>query len=74
MKALLLSAGLGTRLRPITNYVPKCLVPINGKPLLEYWLDNLSKAGIKEFLINISYLSEQVKQFVEKSIYKDKLL
>lgn len=73
MKALLLAAGLGTRLRPITNHIPKCLVPINGKPLLEYWLENLSKIGITEFLINTSYLSEQVEEFVNKSKYKNKI-
>lgn len=71
MKALLLAAGLGTRLRPITNHMPKCLVPINGKPLLQYWLENLSKIGITEFLINTSYLSEQVEEFVNKSKYKN---
>lgn len=64
MKALLLAAGLGTRLRPVTNTIPKCLVPINGKPLLQYWLENLSKIGINEFLINTSYLSEQVEEFI----------
>ncbi len=73
MKALLLAAGEGTRLRPITNTVPKCLVPINGKPLLEYWLENLIKAGVKEFLINTSYLHTQVETFVAKSIYKNKI-
>ncbi len=71
MKALLLAAGLGTRLRPITNTIPKCLVPINGKPLIEYWLENLSKAGINEFLINTHYFSEQVEAYVNNSIYKD---
>ena len=69
MKALLLAAGLGTRLRPITNTIPKCLVPINGKPLLEYWLENLTKVGIDEFLINTSYLSEQVEEFIKNSRY-----
>ncbi|MCK5110897.1 MAG: nucleotidyltransferase family protein [Arcobacteraceae bacterium] len=73
MKALLLSAGLGTRLRPVTNNIPKCLVPINGKPLLEYWLENLSKAGIEEFLINTSYLAEQVEEFINKSTYKNQV-
>nr|MDA3908871.1 nucleotidyltransferase family protein [Sulfurimonas sp.] len=73
MKALLLSAGLGTRLRPITNTIPKCLVPIGGVPLLEYWLKNLSDAGINEFLINTSYLSKQVEEFVNNSIYKEKI-
>jgi mannose-1-phosphate guanylyltransferase len=73
MKALLLAAGLGTRLRPITENIPKCLVPINGKPLLEYWLENLTEAGVNEFLINTSYLSEQVESFVEQSKYKDRI-
>jgi len=71
MKALLLAAGLGTRLRPITDTIPKCLVPINGKPLLEYWLENLTGVGVNEFIINTSYLSEQVDDFIKNSIYKD---
>jgi len=41
MKALLLAAGLGTRLRPLTDFLPKCLAPIGGRPLLEYWLASL---------------------------------
>jgi len=73
MKALLLAAGLGTRLRPITNTIPKCLVPVNGKPLLEYWLENLSKVGVTEFLINTSYLNREVEKFLDKSIYKNKV-
>ena len=52
MRALLLAAGLGTRLRPITNTIPKCLVPINGTPLLQIWIEQLSEAGIGPFLIN----------------------
>ncbi|MCD4756718.1 MAG: nucleotidyltransferase family protein [Arcobacteraceae bacterium] len=71
MKALLLAAGLGTRLRPITNTIPKCLVPINGKPLLEYWIENLSKVGIKEILVNTSYLSNKVENYINDSQYKD---
>ena len=73
MKALLLAAGEGTRLRPITEYLPKCLVPINGKPLLEYWLDNLSQAGVEEFIINTSYLHQKVEEFVQNSFYKEKI-
>lgn len=73
MKALLLAGGLGMRLQPITNSVPKCLVPINGKPLLEYWLDSLSAVGISEFLVNTHYLHEQVNKYIEMSIYKDKI-
>lgn len=73
MKALLLCAGLGTRLRPLTQTIPKCLVPINGKPLLQFWLENLSNCGVEEFLINTHYLHEEVEKFVEKSIFKDKI-
>lgn len=73
MKALLLSAGLGTRLRPVTNSIPKCLVPIDGKPLLQYWLENLTKVGVDEFLINISYLHKQVEEFVNNSEFKDNI-
>lgn len=71
MKALLLCAGEGTRLRPVTNYLPKPLVPINGKPLLDYWLENLTNAGVKEFLINTHYKYEEMKHYVQKSPYKD---
>lgn len=65
MKAILLAAGFGTRLRPITNTTPKCLVPISGKPLLAYWLDIISAIGIRELLVNTHYLSDQVVSFVE---------
>ncbi|MBU1659459.1 nucleotidyltransferase family protein [bacterium] len=71
MRALLLAAGEGTRLRPLTLRTPKCLVPIKGKPLLHYWLENLSGAGVDEFLINTSYLAKQVESFVNHSKFKD---
>ena len=67
MRAILLAAGLGTRLRPITDTIPKCLVPINGKPLIDYWLEQLTKAGIEKFLINTHYLHEQVESYIEQS-------
>jgi len=66
MNAILLAAGLGTRLRPITDSVPKCLVPINGKPLLGYWFDSLSKAGIGSILINLHHHSDKVVEFVRE--------
>jgi len=72
-KAILLSAGFGTRLRPLTNNLPKCLVPINGKPLLQIWLEQLTENGIEEFLINSHYLSEQVHQFIETSAFKEQV-
>ncbi len=64
MKAFLLAAGLGTRLRPITYTVPKCLVPVAGKPMLAYWFDLFRKHGITEVLINLSHLPDLVRQFV----------
>jgi len=73
MKAILLAAGLGTRLRPLTNTIPKCLVPIHGQPLLGIWLERLTKAGIDSFLINTHYLAEQVEQFVTASPYRNQV-
>ena len=64
LKAILLSAGYGTRLRPETLEMPKCLIKINGKPILEIWLDKLSSLGCKEVLVNTHYLSEQVNEFI----------
>ncbi len=72
MKALLLSAGLGTRLQPLTNVLPKCLVPINGRPLLEYWLQYLEN-DISEILVNLHYFSELVTQFIQNSSYSQKV-
>lgn len=82
MKAFLLAAGKGTRLQPLTFHIPKCLVPINGKPLIEYWFDLFELYGIKEILINTHHLSEKVKEYVSKHsrnlkiklTYEDKLL
>ncbi len=56
MKAFLLAAGLGTRLRPLTDTVPKCMLAINGRPMLDIWLDAFSRAGVDEVLINLHYL------------------
>jgi mannose-1-phosphate guanylyltransferase len=62
---LLLAAGVGTRLRPITDQIPKCLVPIAGRPLLDYWLDLLRETGLHRVLVNTHHLSEQVRDFIE---------
>lgn len=82
IKALLLAAGMGTRLRPITEKVPKCLVKIKDETLLENWLIKLENIGIKEVLINKHYLSNEVEHFLEErkksnlnitQIYEEKL-
>jgi len=64
IKSLLLAAGLGTRLKPLTDIWPKCLMPIQGRPLLEYWLKILENAGIDDALINTHYFSEYVDKFI----------
>jgi len=64
MKAFLLAAGKGTRLRPYTDAIPKCLIPIHGKPLLGIWLDHLRGQGIQEVLINTHHHAHQVEAFV----------
>ncbi len=73
MRALLLAAGLGTRLRPITDKLPKCLVPIKGRALLDIWLEYLTKAGVGPFLMNTHYLAEKVDDYVASSPYHDQI-
>lgn len=73
MKALLLAAGFGTRLRPITDTVPKCLVPIHGKPLLDYWLDLLLPSSVERVLLNTHYLPDAVKDYVHRSPWRNKI-
>jgi len=66
IKALLLAGGLGTRLYPLTTTVPKCLVPIGGRPLLDVWVDCLAEAGIGEGRINTHALAETVRAYIEQ--------
>lgn len=73
MRALLLAAGLGTRLRPLTDQVPKCLVLIRGKPLLAYWLDLLLEAGIERVLVNTHYLPQRVRVFAAASPWQERI-
>ena len=73
MRALLLSAGLGTRLRPITETTPKCLVLIKGKPLLGIWLETLANIGIGQVLINTHHLASIVENFIYESPYRHRV-
>ena len=71
IKALLLAVGLGTRLRPLTLKTPKCLVEIDGTPLLGIWLEKLNKIGCHEVLINTHYLNEKVENYLSKISFKN---
>jgi len=64
LKAFLLAAGHGTRLRPLTESIPKCLVPIRGVPMLEIWLEVCRKAGIDEVLINLHAHADVVREAI----------
>ena len=62
MKTMILAAGLGKRMRPLTDHCPKPLLPVAGKPLIVHHLERLKQAGFKEVVINVSYRAEQVIQ------------
>jgi UTP-glucose-1-phosphate uridylyltransferase len=64
LKAFLLAAGHGTRLRPLTDKIPKCLLPIRGIPMLQIWLEACSYFGIEEVLVNIHAHAEAVHEFL----------
>lgn len=61
---MILAAGLGKRMRPLTDRTPKPLLTVAGKPLLQYHLEALAQAGIREVVINLAYLGEQIRDFV----------
>ena len=63
MKAMILAAGFGARLRPLTETTPKPLLKVGGKPLLQYHLQRLAAAGITELVINTSWLAQQIEDY-----------
>lgn len=63
-RALLLAGGLGTRLRPLTETVPKCLIEVGGRPLLDHWAGALEAAGIAQALINTHHLPDPVRAYI----------
>ena len=67
VKALLLSAGLGTRLRPLTLKTPKCLLKVGNKTILERWIKTLEKLGCESAIINTHYLSNKVEEFIKEN-------
>jgi NDP-sugar pyrophosphorylase family protein len=67
MKALIFAAGLGTRLKPLTDNTPKALVKVAGKPMLQIVIEKLKKQGINQFIINIHHFGEQITEFLKTS-------
>jgi mannose-1-phosphate guanylyltransferase len=70
MRALLLAAGTGSRLRPLTNTTPKCLVKVADRPLLDYWLDLVFEGHIQRALVNTHWLADQVRAHVAASPWR----
>ncbi len=66
MKAMILAAGLGTRLRPLTNYQPKAMVEVNGMPLIEIVIRRLKYFGFNDIIINVHHFAGQILDFLEK--------
>jgi mannose-1-phosphate guanylyltransferase len=64
VKAFLLAAGVGSRLRPITDTIPKCMVAIDGRPMLDIWLDAFAAAGVDEVLVNLHHLPDVVRHHI----------
>lgn len=74
MKAILLAAGYGTRLMPITKNTPKCMVKVNGIPLISYWLELLKGQEIDHILINTHYLANIVEDYCMNSLFSKKIV
>ena len=64
MKAMIFAAGMGTRLKPLTDTIPKALVPVSGKPLLQHVIEKLRNYGFDEIIINIHHFADQIIDFV----------
>ena len=64
MTAMILAAGLGTRMRPLTNHTPKPLLEVGGKPLIVWHIEQLKKAGFRNIVINVAYLGQQIIDYL----------
>jgi NDP-sugar pyrophosphorylase family protein len=64
MKSMILAAGFGTRLRPITYFLPKPLVPVANKPLIAYAVENYLRAGVEEIAVNLHHLPQLIEQYL----------
>jgi mannose-1-phosphate guanylyltransferase len=63
LKAMILAAGQGTRVRPLTNDLPKPMIPILGKPVMEYLIEHLARFGIKEIMVNVAFLHRKIEEY-----------
>ena len=66
MKAMIFAAGLGTRLKPLTDHMPKALVPVAGKPMLEHVIEKLKTAGFNEVVVNVHHFAGQIIDFLKE--------
>ncbi len=64
MQAVILAGGLGTRMRPFTEKAPKCLLPVQGRPFIDYQLDLLKAGGVREIVLCLGYLGEMVESYL----------
>ena len=67
MKAMIYAAGLGTRLRPLTDDRPKALIEVGGKPMLQHVIENLKKAGITRAVVNVHHFAGKVIDFLDRN-------
>tara|TARA_Y100000310_G_C20629360_1_gene787734 strand:+ start:866 stop:1561 length:696 start_codon:yes stop_codon:yes gene_type:complete len=74
MKTVILAAGKGTRMLPLTENIPKVLVEVNGKPFLYYVLKSLQQAGLKEFCLIVGYKKEKIEKFLQEYNFKAELI
>ena len=64
MKAMIFAAGLGTRLKPLTDTMPKALVNVHGKPLISHVIDSLADAGFDDFVVNVHHFPQMIKDYL----------
>ena len=67
MKAMIFAAGLGTRLAPLTNTMPKAMVPISGKPMIQHQIEKLRSFGVDYIVVNVHHFAEQIIDFVKNN-------
>lgn len=68
MKVMILAAGLGTRMRPLTDHCPKPLLPVAGKPLIVHQIERLAAMGFNELVINLAYRGEQIEAYLGSGV------